>query len=143
MNKKSIRFASWCNTSVPTSEFVLVTNCWVVLRRQTFKLTFGHRVVINRCRTCGRRCGDHSHNHGFAVVADSFRVRSRSLILISTTVRRGNASSPPASFPCNTIPSCAGPHDAEHHFQRFIQLMEQSATRTPKLIQPVLSIPQS
>lgn len=95
---------------------------------KTFKLVFGHRGGNQPVKDL--REGNveiTSHNHGFAVQPDSLPsdvevthinlndqcvegMRHRTLPIISVQYH-------PEAAP--------GPHDAEHHFQRFIQLMEQ------------------
>jgi len=95
---------------------------------KTFKLVFGHRGGNQPVKDL--REGDveiTSHNHGFAVLADSLPseveithinlndgcvegMRHRTLPIISVQYH-------PEAAP--------GPHDAEHHFSRFIELMER------------------
>ena len=95
---------------------------------KTFKLVFGHRGGNQPVKDF--RDGHveiTSHNHGFAVQADSLPpevevthvnlndkcvegMRHRTLPIISVQYH-------PEAAP--------GPHDAEHHFQRFIELMEK------------------
>jgi carbamoyl-phosphate synthase small subunit len=95
---------------------------------QTFKLVFGHRggnQPVKDLREGGVEIT--SHNHGFAVLADSLPsevevthinlndkcvegLRHRTLPIISVQYH-------PEAAP--------GPHDAEHHFRRFIALMER------------------
>ena len=94
---------------------------------ETFKLVFGHRggnQPVKDLREGGVEIT--SHNHGFAVKAGSLPpeievthvnlndqcvegMRHRHLPIISVQYH-------PEAAP--------GPHDAEHHFQRFIELME-------------------
>ena len=94
---------------------------------KTFKLVFGHRGGNQPVKDF--RDGHveiTSHNHGFAVKADSLPpeievthvnlndncvegLRHRTLPIISVQYH-------PEAAP--------GPHDAEHHFKRFIELME-------------------
>ena len=96
---------------------------------QTFKLVFGHRGGNQPVKDFSDGHVEiTSHNHGFAVQADSLPaemevthinlndscvegMRHRSLPIISVQYH-------PEAAP--------GPHDAEHHFQRFIELMEKS-----------------
>jgi carbamoyl-phosphate synthase small subunit len=97
---------------------------------QTFKLVFGHRGGNQPVRDS--RDGHveiTSHNHGFAVSADSLPaeievthvnlndgcvegMRHRTLPIISVQYH-------PEAAP--------GPHDAAHHFTRFIDLMKASS----------------
>lgn len=94
---------------------------------ETFKLAFGHRggnQPVKDLQAGGVEIT--SHNHGFAVLPGSLPadvevthinlndqcvegMRHRTLPIISVQYH-------PEAAP--------GPHDAEHHFQRFIQLME-------------------
>ena len=95
---------------------------------KTFKLTFGHRggnQPVKDLQEGGIEIT--SHNHGFAVQPGTLSedvevthinlndqcvegMRHRTLPIISVQYH-------PEAAP--------GPHDAEHHFKRFIQLMEQ------------------
>ncbi|MFN2533009.1 MAG: glutamine-hydrolyzing carbamoyl-phosphate synthase small subunit [Pyrinomonadaceae bacterium] len=93
---------------------------------KTFKLAFGHRGGNQPVKeVAGRGVEITSHNHGFAVQADSLPgdvevthvnlndkcvegMRHRTLPIISVQYH-------PEAAP--------GPHDAEHHFRRFIDLM--------------------
>ncbi len=96
---------------------------------KTFKLMFGHRGGNQPVKdlTPGGGVEITSHNHGFAVEAESLPsevevthvnlndkcvegMRHRTLPIISVQYH-------PEAAP--------GPHDAAHHFQRFIELMEQ------------------
>ncbi len=101
---------------------------------QTFKLVFGHRGGNQPVKDF--RDGHveiTSHNHGFAVQADSLPpeievthvnlndrcmegMRHRTLPIISVQYH-------PEAAP--------GPHDAEHHFKRFIELMEKRKPGEP------------
>jgi carbamoyl-phosphate synthase small subunit len=96
---------------------------------QTFKLVFGHRGGNQPVRdSSDGHVEITSHNHGFAVSADSLPaemevthvnlndqcvegMRHRTLPIISVQYH-------PEAAP--------GPHDAAHHFTRFIDLMKQS-----------------
>jgi len=95
---------------------------------KTFKLVFGHRGGNQPVKDLqGGGVEITSHNHGFAVLADSLPadleithvnlndrcvegMRHKTLPIISVQYH-------PEAAP--------GPHDAEHHFQRFIELMER------------------
>lgn len=97
---------------------------------ETFKLVFGHRggnQPVKDLQYGGVEIT--SHNHGFAVLADSLPndlevthvnlndrcvegLRHKTLPIISVQYH-------PEAAP--------GPHDAAHHFQRFIKLMENAA----------------
>jgi carbamoyl-phosphate synthase small subunit len=93
---------------------------------KTFKLAFGHRGGNQPVKeVSGRGVEITAHNHGFAVSADTLPpdvevthinlndqcvegMRHRTLPIISVQYH-------PEAAP--------GPHDAEHHFRRFISLM--------------------
>lgn len=95
----------------------------------TYKLPFGHRGGNQPVKDLGKGSVEiTAHNHGFAVRAESLPpdvevthvnlndncvegMRHRRLPIISVQYH-------PEAAP--------GPHDAEHHFQRFIELMEQA-----------------
>ena len=94
----------------------------------TFKLVFGHRGGNQPVKDLASGSVEiTAHNHGFAVVADSLPaevevthvnlndrcvegMRHRTLPIISVQYH-------PEAAP--------GPHDAAHHFRRFIELMER------------------
>ena len=99
---------------------------------KTFKLVFGHRGGNQPVKDLqGGGVEITSHNHGFAVLAESLPadlevthvnlndrcvegMRHKTLPIISVQYH-------PEAAP--------GPHDATHHFQRFIELMEQAEAR--------------
>ena len=128
MNKEVEQIRELVKTSVPT--FGICFGHQLLGRAfggKTFKLTFGHRggnQPVQELKDGGVEIT--SHNHGFAVAADSLPhelevthinlndqcvegMRHRTLPIISVQYH-------PEAAP--------GPHDAEHHFQRFIELME-------------------
>jgi carbamoyl-phosphate synthase small subunit len=130
MNKEVEQIRELIKTSVPT--FGICFGHQLLGRAfggKTFKLTFGHRggnQPVKDLEEGGVEIT--SHNHGFAVSADSLPgdvevthinlndqcvegMRHRSLPIISVQYH-------PEAAP--------GPHDAEHHFRRFINLMEKS-----------------
>ena len=92
---------------------------------KTFKLPFGHRGLNHPCGTSGF-VEITSQNHGFAWDADSliekgveithFNLNDKTVAAISLKGRPvfGVQYHPEAS---------PGPHDADHHFQRFVNLM--------------------
>ena len=94
---------------------------------QTFKLTFGHRGGNQPVKDS--RDGHveiTSHNHGFAVQADTLppEVEVTHVNLNDKCVEGMRHKTLPI-FSVQYHPEAApGPHDAEHHFQRFIELME-------------------
>jgi carbamoyl-phosphate synthase small subunit len=95
---------------------------------QTFKLVFGHRGGNQPVKDF--RDGHieiTSHNHGFAVQAGSLppELEVTHINLNDQCVEGMQHTSLPI-FSVQYHPEAApGPHDAEHHFQRFIELMEQ------------------
>jgi carbamoyl-phosphate synthase small subunit len=96
----------------------------------TFKLVFGHRGGNQPVKDVqGGRVEITSHNHGFAVAADSLpgEVEVTHLNLNDGCVEGMRHKTLPI-FSVQYHPEAApGPHDAEHHFTRFIELMEHAA----------------
>ncbi len=94
----------------------------------TFKLAFGHRggnQPVKDLQHGGVEIT--SHNHGFAVVADSLpdNVEVTHVNLNDRCVEGMRHKTLPI-FSVQYHPEAApGPHDAAHHFQRFIALMGQ------------------
>jgi carbamoyl-phosphate synthase small subunit len=95
----------------------------------TFKLVFGHRGGNQPVKEIeGTRVEITSHNHGFAVQADTLpaEVEVTHLNLNDKCVEGMRHRTLPV-FSVQYHPEAApGPHDAEHHFERFIELMESS-----------------
>ena len=98
----------------------------------TYKLRFGHRggnqPVLERAAGTVEIT---SHNHGFAVAADSLpaEVEVTHVNLNDNCVEGMRHKSLPI-FSVQYHPEAApGPHDAEHHFRRFVELMEQHTRR--------------
>ena len=97
---------------------------------KTFKLVFGHRGGNQPVQETGDgKVEITSHNHGFAVEADSlpadFEVTH---INLNDRCVEGMRHKTLPIISVQYHPEAApGPHDAEHHFQRFIDLMETSA----------------
>ncbi|MDT5156557.1 MAG: carbamoyl-phosphate synthase small subunit [Acidobacteriota bacterium] len=98
----------------------------------TYKLRFGHRGGNQPVKDLASgKVEITSHNHGFAVRAESLpaevEVTHRNLNddcvegLRHTTLPVISVQYHPEAAP--------GPHDAAHHFQRFIELMSTSASR--------------
>ncbi|MDQ5843784.1 MAG: glutamine-hydrolyzing carbamoyl-phosphate synthase small subunit [Acidobacteriota bacterium] len=97
---------------------------------KTFKLVFGHRggnQPVKDLREGGVEIT--SHNHGFAVVADSLPadVEVTHVNLNDQCVEGMRHKTLPIISVQYHPEAAPGPHDAEHHFQRFIKLMEQRA----------------
>jgi carbamoyl-phosphate synthase small subunit len=96
---------------------------------QTFKLVFGHRggnQPVKDLQEGGVEIT--SHNHGFAVLADSLppEVEVTHINLNDRCVEGLRHKSLPIISVQYHPEAAPGPHDAEHHFQRFIELMERS-----------------
>ena len=98
---------------------------------KTFKLTFGHRGGNQPVKDF--RDGHveiTSHNHGFAVLADSLppEVEVTHVNLNDRCVEGMRHKTLPIISVQYHPEAAPGPHDAEHHFKRFIELMEQRRT---------------
>ena len=96
----------------------------------TYKLRFGHRGGNQPVRD--ERTGAveiTSHNHGFAVSADSLPAEVEvTHVNLNDDCVEGMRHKRLPVFSVQYHPEAApGPHDAEHHFRRFIELMEQTA----------------
>ena len=96
----------------------------------TFKLVFGHRggnQPVKDMQQGGVEIT--SHNHGFAVKADSLPpdVEVTHLNLNDHCVEGMRHKTLPIISVQYHPEAAPGPHDAEHHFTRFIELMEQRA----------------
>ena len=102
----------------------------IALGGNTFKLNYGHRGLNHPCGISGR-LEITSQNHGFALESSSlpvdkvkithFNLNDRTVAGISMIDRDvfGIQYHPEAS---------PGPHDADHHFDRFVSLMEKRRT---------------
>ncbi|MEB3159422.1 MAG: glutamine-hydrolyzing carbamoyl-phosphate synthase small subunit [Synechococcus sp.] len=92
----------------------------------TFKLDFGHRGLNHPCGTTGQ-VEITSQNHGFALDADSLpdSVAVTHLNLNDRTVAAMAHRTQPL-FGVQYHPEASpGPHDADHHFGRFVALMAE------------------
>jgi|ERR1044072_6006988 carbamoyl-phosphate synthase small subunit len=95
----------------------------------TFKLVFGHRggnQPVKDLQEGGVEIT--SHNHGFAVEADSLPadVEVTHVNLNDRCVEGMRHKTLPIVSVQYHPEAAPGPHDAEHHFTRFIKLMEQA-----------------
>lgn len=93
---------------------------------KTFKLAFGHRggnQPVKDLREGGVEIT--SHNHGFAVVADTLpaEVEVTHINLNDNCVEGMRHKTLPVISVQYHPEAAPGPHDAEHHFKRFIELM--------------------
>jgi carbamoyl-phosphate synthase small subunit len=95
----------------------------------TFKLRFGHRGGNQPVKQIDAAHVEiTSHNHGFAVKAESLPtdVEVTEINLNDNCVEGMRHKNLPV-FSVQYHPEAApGPHDAEHHFQRFVELMKNS-----------------
>jgi carbamoyl-phosphate synthase small subunit len=96
---------------------------------ETFKLMFGHRggnQPVKDLTNGGVEIT--AHNHGFAVRADSLppEVEVTHSNLNDRCVEGMRHKTLPIISVQYHPEAAPGPHDAEHHFQRFIELMERS-----------------
>ncbi|HVS80505.1 MAG TPA: glutamine-hydrolyzing carbamoyl-phosphate synthase small subunit [Pyrinomonadaceae bacterium] len=98
---------------------------------KTFKLMFGHRGGNQPVKDFqDGHVEITSHNHGFAVLADSLppEVEVTHVNLNDQCVEGMRHKTLPIISVQYHPEAAPGPHDAEHHFQRFIQLMERAQT---------------
>jgi carbamoyl-phosphate synthase small subunit len=96
----------------------------------TFKLVFGHRGGNQPVKDLQKGGVEiTSHNHGFAVNADSLPVdvEVTHLNLNDRCVEGMRHKTLPIISVQYHPEAAPGPHDAAHHFTRFIELMEQRA----------------
>ena len=97
----------------------------LALGGRTFKLGYGHRGLNHPCGAPGM-VEITSQNHGFALAADSLpadRVTVTHLNLNDRTVAALSLNQQPV-FAVQYHPEASpGPHDADHHFARFVALM--------------------
>jgi carbamoyl-phosphate synthase small subunit len=94
----------------------------------TYKLRFGHRGGNQPVKDLSTgKVEITSHNHGFAVSADSLppEVEVTHLNLNDDCVEGLRHKSLPVISVQYHPEAAPGPHDAEHHFRRFVELMER------------------
>jgi carbamoyl-phosphate synthase small subunit len=93
----------------------------------TYKLRFGHRGGNQPVKDTGTGTIEiTSHNHGFAVKAESLPAEVEvTHINLNDNCVEGMRHRTLPIFSVQYHPEAApGPHDAEHHFRRFIGMME-------------------
>jgi carbamoyl-phosphate synthase small subunit len=94
----------------------------------TYKLRFGHRGGNQPVKDIASgRVEITSHNHGFAVRAESLpaEVEVTHVNLNDGCVEGMRHKSLPVISVQYHPEAAPGPHDAEHHFRRFVELMER------------------
>jgi carbamoyl-phosphate synthase small subunit len=94
---------------------------------ETYKLRFGHRGGNQPVKDLlTGRVEITSHNHGFAVSAESLpgEVEVTHVNLNDGCVEGMRHKSLPVISVQYHPEAAPGPHDAEHHFRRFVELME-------------------
>jgi carbamoyl-phosphate synthase small subunit len=98
---------------------------------KTFKLVFGHRGGNQPVKELSNRSVEiTSHNHGFAVSAETLppEVEVTHINLNDQCVEGMRHRTLPVISVQYHPEAAPGPHDAEHHFQRFVNLMEEAST---------------
>ena len=99
----------------------------------TYKLRFGHRGGNQPVKDLHDGSVEiTSHNHGFAVAAESLPAEVEvTHINLNDNCVEGMRHKLLPVFSVQYHPEAApGPHDAAHHFHRFIKLMEKTSTKT-------------
>ncbi|HWF89844.1 MAG TPA: glutamine-hydrolyzing carbamoyl-phosphate synthase small subunit [Pyrinomonadaceae bacterium] len=99
---------------------------------KTFKLVFGHRGGNQPVKEITHPHVEiTSHNHGFAVSAETLppEVEVTHINLNDQCVEGMRHRTLPVISVQYHPEAAPGPHDAEHHFQRFVALMEAAAER--------------
>jgi carbamoyl-phosphate synthase small subunit len=94
----------------------------------TFKLVFGHRGGNQPVKALSNPHVEiTSHNHGFAVNAESLppEVEITHINLNDQCVEGMRHRTLPVISVQYHPEAAPGPHDAEHHFRRFVELMEK------------------
>jgi carbamoyl-phosphate synthase small subunit len=127
MDKEVAEIRQLLNTSVPM--FGICFGHQLLGRAfgaKTFKLAFGHRGGNQPVKeVSGHSVEITSHNHGFAVSADTLppEVEVTHINLNDQCVEGMRHRTLPIISVQYHPEAAPGPHDAEHHFQRFIALM--------------------
>ena len=101
---------------------------------KTFKLVFGHRGGNQPVKELSDRTVEiTSHNHGFAVSAENLppEVEVTHINLNDQCVEGMRHRTLPVISVQYHPEAAPGPHDAEHHFQRFVKLMEEARPTVP------------
>ena len=96
---------------------------------KTFKLVFGHRGGNQPVKeVSGKGVEITSHNHGFAVQAETLPadVEVTHINLNDQCVEGMRHRTLPVISVQYHPEAAPGPHDAEHHFQRFVELMARA-----------------
>jgi carbamoyl-phosphate synthase small subunit len=132
MNKEVEQIKELLRTSLPT--FGICFGHQLLGRAlggSTFKLTFGHRGGNQPVKELHDGSVEiTSHNHGFAVEADSLPadVEVTHINLNDGCVEGMRHKTLPVISVQYHPEAAPGPHDAAHHFTRFIELMERAET---------------
>jgi carbamoyl-phosphate synthase small subunit len=98
----------------------------------TYKLQFGHRGGNQPVKDLLKGSVEiTSHNHGFAVAADTLPAEIEvTHINLNDDCVEGMRHKTLPIFSVQYHPEAApGPHDAEHHFRRFIELMDTAGQK--------------
>jgi carbamoyl-phosphate synthase small subunit len=99
----------------------------------TFKLVFGHRGGNQPVKeVSGKGVEITSHNHGFAVNAETLPadVEVTHINLNDQCVEGMRHKTLPVISVQYHPEAAPGPHDAQHHFKRFLALMEKESPRS-------------
>lgn len=129
MSKEVAEIKQLLNTGMPT--FGICFGHQLLGRAfggKTFKLVFGHRGGNQPVKeVTGTQVEITSHNHGFAVEAQSLpaEVEVTHINLNDNCVEGMRHKTLPVISVQYHPEAAPGPHDAEHHFQRFVELMEK------------------
>ena len=117
--------------------FGICLGCQIIglaLGAKTFKLTYGHRGLNHPCGM-GGQVEITSQNHGFAIDPDTLPdgVQVHRLNLNDCTVAGLELQGRPI-FGIQYHPEASpGPHDADHHFARFIRFMERRRQQSRRI----------